>query len=139
MRVPVADVMLDHVVSCLIVDDNAGFLAAARRLLERQGIAVVGVASTGDEALRRLGELLPDVVLVDLNLGTESGLDVAERLDRGPDAPATPIILISTHAEEDYRDLIAGSPAVGFIPKAGLSAHAIETLLGGAPTVSRER
>src|SRR6266508_2050015 len=45
---------------CLIVDDNAHFLEAAQGLLERQGMAVVGVASTGVDALRRAGELRPD-------------------------------------------------------------------------------
>jgi DNA-binding NarL/FixJ family response regulator len=61
----------------LIVDDNASFLAAARDLLEREGIAVVGVASTSDEAVRRAAEMRPDVTLVDVYLGEESGLDLA--------------------------------------------------------------
>ena len=37
--------------------------------------------------------------------------------------------MISTHAEQDYRDLIAASPAVGFLPKTSLSAQAIQELL----------
>jgi DNA-binding NarL/FixJ family response regulator len=121
-------------VSCLIVDDSAGFLAVARRLLERQGMTVVGVASSGDEALRWLGQTMPDVVLVDLELGAESGLEVAERLDRRPGSLPTAIILISTHAEEDYHDLIAASPAIGFVSKADLSVDAILEVLGDAAT-----
>jgi hypothetical protein len=39
------------------------------------------------------------------------------------------VILISTHAEQDYADLIAASPAVGFVSKAALSADAIGDLL----------
>jgi hypothetical protein len=39
------------------------------------------------------------------------------------------VIMISTHAEQDYADLIAASPAVGFLPKAALSAGAIRDLL----------
>ncbi|WP_432936451.1 response regulator transcription factor [Kribbella sp. CA-253562] len=115
-------------VSCLIVDDNAGFLVAAARLLQGQGMVVTGTATTGAEALRLLGQLLPDVVLTDIDLGQESGLELAERLDRA--APAA-VILISTHCEQDYRDLIAASPAVGFLPKSDLSAGAIERLLAG--------
>ena len=65
---------------CLIVDDNASFLEAASTLLEREGLAVAGVASTGDEGLQRANELEPDVVLLDVSLGAESGLDVARRL-----------------------------------------------------------
>ena len=69
---------------CLIVDDNASFLEAAADLLRRQGVAVVGVASSGDEAVERVRELRPDVALVDIKLGAESGLAVARRLaDRG--------------------------------------------------------
>jgi two-component system nitrate/nitrite response regulator NarL len=116
----------DLVFRCLIVDDSVGFLSSARRLLERQGVVVAGVASSGAEALLRLAELQPDVVLLDIDLGGESGLEVAERLDR---AGSPRIIMISTHAEQDYRDLIAASPAVGFLPKTSLSAQAIQELL----------
>ena len=67
---------------CLIVDDSACFVDAARGLLERQGMTVVGVASTSAEALRRFEELRPDVTLVDLDLGGESGFELAEQLHR---------------------------------------------------------
>ena len=114
---------------CLIVDDDAFFLEAASRLLEHQGIAVVGVASTSAQALRRVEELRPDVILVDINLGAESGFELAEQLHRNG-RPA-PVILISTHAEQDFAELIAASPAAGFLCKSVLSPGAIRDLLGG--------
>jgi DNA-binding NarL/FixJ family response regulator len=116
---------------CLIVDDNRRFLDAARDLLDLQGITVVGMASSGAEALRQVEELRPDVMLVDIDLGEESGFELARRLDRdvGPVPPR--MILISTHAEQDYAELIAASPAVGFLPKSALSAAAIRGLLDG--------
>ena len=113
---------------CLIVDDSPRFLEAARGLLEGQGVAVVGVASNSAEALARAGELRPDVTLLDIDLGGESGLELARRLHG--QAPA-PVILISTHAEQDYAELIAASPAIGFLPKTALSADAIRGLLAG--------
>jgi DNA-binding NarL/FixJ family response regulator len=118
---------------CLIVDDSPRFLAAARGLLERQGLTIVGVASTSAEALERVQELRPDVTLVDIDLGGESGLELARRLHHqaGP-APAR-VILVSTHAEEDYAELIAASPAVGFLSKSTLSAGAIHDLLSEPP------
>jgi DNA-binding NarL/FixJ family response regulator len=118
---------------CLIVDDSPRFLAAARGLLERQGMTIVGVASTSAEALERVQELRPDVTLVDIDLGGESGLELARRLHHqaGP-APAR-VILVSTHAEEDYAELIAASPAVGFLSKSTLSAGAIHDLLSEPP------
>ena len=49
---------------CLIVDDSPRFLNAARGLLERQGMRVVGVAATGAEALQQATELRPDIAIV---------------------------------------------------------------------------
>lgn len=110
----------------VLVDDNSRFLRAARSLLEKQGLAVVGVASTSEEALRRAEELRPDVVLLDIDLGAESGFDVTRQLTTGGMAS---VILISTHAEQDFADLIATSPAVGFISKSDLSAGTIHQVL----------
>jgi DNA-binding response OmpR family regulator len=59
----------------LIVDDNQSFLEAARVLLEREGLTVAGVALTSAEALREAETLRPDIVLVDISLGEESGFD----------------------------------------------------------------
>jgi DNA-binding NarL/FixJ family response regulator len=115
---------------CLIVDDSQLFLDAARGLLERQGLEVVGVASTGAEALRRVAELRPDVTLVDIDLGGESGFEVARQLQQNAVAATGPVILISTHAEQDYAELIEASPAIGFVPKSALSAGAIREVLG---------
>ena len=77
---------------CLVVDDNASFFEAASALLERQGLTVVGVASSGAEALARAGELRPDVVVLDIALGSESGFDVARDLAEAdaPGARVTP-------------------------------------------------
>jgi CheY-like chemotaxis protein len=125
---------------CLIVDDSPRFLDAARGLLHREGIAVVGVASTGAEAAQQIAQLQPDVVLVDIDLGGQSGFDVARQLHRdGPQGPPPRMILISTHAEQDYADLIAASPAIGFVAKTELSGNAIRDLLDGTEPVSGPR
>ena len=120
-----------RVLRCLIVDDNPRFVAAARLLLERQGAQVVGVATTGDEAIQRIRELRPDVTLLDINLGAESGFQVARRIHRQADQATSPVILISSHAEQDYADLIAASPSLGFLAKSDLSASAVRDLLEG--------
>jgi DNA-binding NarL/FixJ family response regulator len=114
----------------LIVDDNTHFLAAARDLLEREGVEVVGVASSAAEAVHLAGELRPDVALVDIDLGEESGLDVARRLaDLAGDGEGSRVVLISAYSENDFADLIAASPAVGFLSKAELSAANIREIL----------
>jgi two-component system nitrate/nitrite response regulator NarL len=113
---------------CVIIDDYQPFLTVARARLERQGMAVVGVATSGAEALRQARELSPDVALVDISLGGESGFDIA--LEISPYVGS--VILISSddrYADDNYAELIAGSPAVGFVSKAALSADAISRLV----------
>ena len=118
-------------IRCLIVDDNRQYLEAARVLLEREGLTVAGVATTGKDALRQAKALHPDVVLVDISLGEENGFDLARQLvENGVGADVT-VIMISTRAEEDVADLLAESPAAGFVPKAELSAAEILRLVDG--------
>lgn len=128
---------------CLIVDDSAAFLETARALLEREGVTVVGVASNTAEALRQARALRPDIILVDIGLGEESGFDLARLLARdaqGADGQGADgqgggaaVILISARAEADYAELIAESPAAGFLAKPQLSARAIDRILGHTP------
>jgi DNA-binding NarL/FixJ family response regulator len=93
-------------------------------------LAVVGVASSIAGALQQAPALRPDVILVDIGLGDESGFTLARLLAleyRGAD-----VILISTGAEADYTEQIAESPAAGFLAKAELSAWRIGQILGHA-------
>jgi CheY-like chemotaxis protein len=118
---------------CLVVDDNEAFLEAASLLLEREGVTVVGVASSIAEALRQARALRPDVILVDIGLGDESGFDLARLLVQDDRGDGAEVILISTAAEEDYRELIDESPAAGFLPKSELSARDISRILDHTP------
>ena len=110
-----------------MVDDDASFLKVAKTLLESDGMTVAGVASNCAEAVQRVEALRPDVVLIDIRLGEESGFDAARQLAANGQAAA--MIMISTHAGADYADLIAKSPAAGFLPQAELSAAAIRRIL----------
>lgn len=115
----------------VIVDDSAEFVRAARALLERGGITVVACVSTGAEALRSVAELDPDVVLVDVGLGAENGFDVVELLSRASGGRRR-VVLISARREQDVRDLVDTSSAIGFVSKSRLSARAIIELLDGS-------
>jgi DNA-binding NarL/FixJ family response regulator len=110
---------------CVIVDDNSLFLEGAAELLRREGMDVVGVASSSAAAIRLVTELRPDVTLVDIDLGDEDGFALAQQLA----SASSNVILVSTHAEEDLAQLIERSPALGFIAKARLSAQAIHDTL----------
>ena len=114
-------------VRCVIVDDSPLFLEGATDLLEREGLEVVGAASNSAEGIRLVEELRPDVTLVDIDLGYEDGFELARRL--GENSPRSKVILVSTHSEEDLAQLIATSPAIGFVSKTRLSAEAIRAAL----------
>jgi DNA-binding NarL/FixJ family response regulator len=113
----------------LIVDDSETFLTSARRLLESQGVEIVGTATTGAEALELATALSPDLALVDVELGEEDGFALAGELRSR--SPATRVVLISTYGSDEMQDLISTSTAVGFLPKSRLSVDAVRALLDG--------
>jgi DNA-binding NarL/FixJ family response regulator len=86
----------------------------------------VGCASSRDQALELTDALAPDVVLVDIVLGDEDGIELAQQLSAR--APATRVILISSYTRDDLGELLADSPTVGFLPKSSLGASAIARL-----------
>ena len=119
-------------IRCLIVDDNTCFRHEMGGLLTEQGLEVVGGAASAAQALQQIAELRPDVALIDIDLGRDSGLTLATRLGETP-GPAVPdVILISTHDERAFAELIERSSALGFLPKTELSAPAIRRMLASA-------
>ncbi|HEX7426229.1 MAG TPA: response regulator [Mycobacterium sp.] len=93
---------------------------------------ISSIAPTIAEAIQRVEELRPDVTLVDVDLGGESGFTLARELHRPNSHTPPKIILISAHSERDFARLIAASPALGFVPKADLSPEAIYELFARA-------
>ena len=69
-------------------------------------------------------------MLIDITLAGKSGFELARQLS-ARDNNAAALILISTHARADLADLIADSPAAGFVPKSELSADAIRRIVSG--------
>jgi DNA-binding NarL/FixJ family response regulator len=117
--------------TCLIVDDSPPFFEAAQELLADDGVTVVGFAATAAEAVHKTLALAPDVVLVDIDLGTESGVDVAQRLAGLPHG-GPPVVLISAESGSELAELVDVSGALGFVSKTDLSGDAIRTLLAYA-------
>jgi CheY-like chemotaxis protein len=127
LRLPSCDPAIGMPLRCVIVDDRPSFADAARELLSDQGVAVVATAASSTEAIQKIQELRPDVALVDIDLGEESGFDLARRL--AADGSAVRIILISTHDELEFKKLIESSETAGFLAKTELSAENILRLL----------
>lgn len=125
-------------VRCLIVDDNEPFLEVAAASLAGDDFDVLGTATTSAEALRQVAEQQPNIVIVDISLGEESGFALARTLvERFPEL-ASGVVLISTRAEQDFGGLIDESPAAGFVPKTRLSAAAVRELVANRSRSDRE-
>jgi len=120
--------MWDHrlvAVTVLIVDDHEGFRASARRLLELDGLAVVGEASDGATGLAAARSLAPELVLLDVSLPDTTGYDVAAALAGGPSR----VVLTSSREQTDLGRRVRDCGAVGFVPKDHLSGAALLELL----------
>ena len=115
---------LDVARTVLVVDDHAAFRAAARRLLELDGLEVVGEAADGATALRLVEALAPDIVLLDVGLPDLSGFEVADRLAGAPAA----VVFISSRAPGDLGRRLRASGALGFIAKDELTGEEVLSL-----------
>jgi len=111
----------------LVVDDHASFRRSASELLAEEGFDVVGEADDGASALALAAQLVPEVVLLDVQLPDLDGFAVAERLLAGD--PELKIVLVSSRGRSSYGPLIEASGACGFIAKGELSGATLERLL----------
>ncbi len=117
---------------CVIVDDNYQFRTVAGRLLHGGEMAVVGMASNSAEALATINETQPDVALVDVRLGGESGFDLAEHIHRMFQHAV--VILVSTYPAEDLEQAVTGP----FLTKTELSGSAIHAIMNHHAVSERE-
>ena len=107
-------------VRVMLVDDQPQFMAAmAAVVAETPGFLVVGQASTGEQCLRLSPALVPDLVLLDVNLPGLDGVEVAGRLLAGQAPPV--VFLLSTYDEDVGERFVADSGASAYISKAVLA------------------
>jgi DNA-binding NarL/FixJ family response regulator len=111
----------------LIVDDHADFRRMARAVLDAEDFCVVGEAADGEEALREVARLEPDIVLLDVQLPGTDGIEVATRLNAAGAAPT--VVLISSRQARDYGARLAAAPVAGFLTKSQLSGEALAQIV----------
>jgi DNA-binding NarL/FixJ family response regulator len=112
----------------LLVDDHAGFRRSARALLDAEGFHVIGEAGSGADALAKLADLRPELVLLDIQLPDRDGFEVAELMANADGRLG--IILISSRGAREYGGRVEQAPALGFIHKSLLSGATIRELVG---------
>jgi two-component system, sensor histidine kinase and response regulator len=100
----------------LVVDDQDANRLLMRDLLESQGHEVLE-ATDGTEALRRVGEAMPDVVLLDIGMPGMDGFEVCRRLKADPVTASIPVLLVTAMTQRDQRLLGIGAGANDYITK----------------------
>jgi DNA-binding NarL/FixJ family response regulator len=119
------------VVRVLLVDDQAPFLHAMRAVVEEtDGFEVVGEASSGEESVMAADELLPDVVLMDVNLPGIDGVEATRRLGGRPAPPV--VILLSTYDEDAGAHFVAESGAVAYVTKSAFGPDRLREVWSAA-------
>lgn len=113
------DVVMGDIASnvrVLIVDDQPPFREASRMVVEMtEGFEVCAEATNGNEALEKVAELHPDLVLMDVQMPGMDGIEATRRITSLPDPP--PVLVMSTHESGDYEAVAVEAGAVGFVPK----------------------
>lgn len=114
-------------VRVLIADDHALFRAGIRRLLATASdIEVVGEAKSGEEAIRTVEEVTPDVVLLDIMMPGMSGIDVARVIRTA--SPRTRVVMLTVHANEEYLFEAIKAGAMGYLLKDASSDELVRAI-----------
>ena len=117
----------------LIADDHAGYREGMARLVEDDPrLHVVAVAADGEEALALIGQLAPDVALLDVRMPGYTGIDVCRLLKESEASPATKVVLITGTPDPVLSARAAEAGAVTLIGKETPPAEIRERLLAAA-------
>ena len=114
-------------VPVLIVDDQAFFRSAARAVLAvTPGFAAVGEADSGEEAIIRVEELRPGLVLMDIHLPGISGIEATRRIVATH--PGTAVLLLSTYRAEDLPADARDCGAIAYLHKEDFEPELLERI-----------
>lgn len=107
---------MTQMISVLIIDDHQLVREGVRTFLEKQGdITVVGEAASGQEGLRLVAELVPDVVLMDLVMPEMDGVETTRRLKQA--SPGTQVIVLTSFDDDDHILPAIRAGALSYIMK----------------------
>lgn len=122
----------------LLADDHALIVAAMRMLIERiEGVAVIGEAYNGRDAVAMAREHRPDLVIMDISMKDLNGIDATAQIKELQPGPR--VMMLSSHTGEDYVRRAIRAGAEGYLVKGSLPSElvtAIETIMRGKPYLS---
>jgi DNA-binding NarL/FixJ family response regulator len=113
-------------VRVLIVDDQAPFREAARAVVERaKGFDLVAEAESGEDAVSQVDAIVPDLVLMDINMGGISGIEASTQITEAH--PEVTIFLLSTYNVDDLPPDVASCGAAAYINKEDFGGRVLRT------------
>ncbi len=122
-------------VRILLVDDSNQFLEVAARFLAGQpGLDIVGCAGSGEEAIRQVERLDPDVVLMDVSMPGMGGLEATRRIKARPVPPR--IVVVSMHDSHELRRMAEAAGADGYVGKWAFASSVVEAVRGSEPSAA---
>ncbi|BFU94929.1 MAG: protein of unknown function [Nitrospira sp.] len=122
-----------HRIRVLLVDDHVMVRRGLKVILEGfPDLAVVGEAGDGREAVEKVAELAPDLVLMDINMPWMNGIEATKRIKR--DWPETPVVALSIDNQPHTRDAITAAGATTFISKDAAAEDLHEVILAAGRT-----
>jgi DNA-binding NarL/FixJ family response regulator len=119
-------VSADSEIRVLLAEDHALFRHGLRELLDAAGLAVIGEASDGVNAVRLTRELRPDVVVMDLNMPRMDGIDATSEIMKAEKPPVVLVLTVSTTGD-DVLDAIAAG-AAGYLLKDAEAAEIVSAV-----------
>jgi two-component system NtrC family sensor kinase len=120
---------VNKVLRILLVDDSNQFVeVAARFLADQAGLSIVGTAVSGEDAIRQVERLDPDVVLMDVSMPGMGGLEATRRLKARPAPPR--VVVVSMHDSRELRRMAEAAGADGYVAKWAFATSVVEAVLG---------
>jgi DNA-binding NarL/FixJ family response regulator len=110
-------------ISVLLVDDHSLVRRGFRRILEDDGMKVVGEASNGLEAIRLANELRPKVVVMDLSMPQLDGVQATKEIVK--DLPETQVLILSMHSDDNYVRNALDAGAKGYLLKSAIDVDLV--------------
>ena len=132
--------MSEAPIRVVVADDHAVVREGTAELLVRAGIDVVGQAASGDEAVRLVTALRPDVALLDLSMPGVDGLEATRQIRRA--APETAVLALTAHEDDQYVLAALDAGVSGYLSKSARGREvidAVRTVAGGGTVFAGNR